>query len=374
MDPRIGARRGPEPPGERPVRARRAGVVVHVAREDEGSGGEPRVGEGAVQASHLVAAGDGAGEDDEVGRRDGDDASVLAVERVGPRERPALVPVVRPPQQRPCRLERGPQRGGREAHASGVVREDQAGGQVRGARHETDGGEGTGHGGGVEVVHLLQREHVGPRRGDGCETPGEGQQPAREGVDGGDGQLGHRPPRVGRGDQSTVVRMTDPTSLPNFMPSSPGNTPNGAPASDTPVRDRVVAVLKGLGIEASIDGDGDIEFAIVDNEGTSTTLFARVAEGDLAVVRFFGQWQLAEPVSPDRNERLARCNDLTMQLNIVKLSLVQESLVVSAEHVITPNADLEILVPLSVNHILQSVGFFFQSWLPVDDAPAGPTA
>jgi hypothetical protein len=168
-----------------------------------------------------------------------------------------------------------------------------------------------------------------------------------------------------------VVRMTDPTSLPNFMPSTPGDTPNGAPASDTPVRDRVVAVLKGLGIEASIDGDGDIEFAIVDNEGTSTTLFARVAEGDLAVVRFFGQWQLAEPVSPDRNERLARCNDLTMQLNIVKLSLVQESLVVSAEHVITPNADLDILVPLSVNHILQSVGFFFQSWLPQDTVSPG---
>jgi hypothetical protein len=169
--------------------------------------------------------------------------------------------------------------------------------------------------------------------------------------------------------------MSDPTSLPNFMPNAPQGGPeagpNGAPASDTPVRDRVVAVLQGLGIEPSIDGDGDIEFAIVDNEGTSTTLFARVAEGDLAVVRFFGQWQLADPVSPDRNERLARCNDLTMQLNIVKLSLVQESLVVSAEHVITPNADLDILVPLSVNHILQSVGFFFQSWLPMDAAGPG---
>src|SRR6478609_1771367 len=162
--------------------------------------------------------------------------------------------------------------------------------------------------------------------------------------------------------------MTDPTSLPNFMPSAPdaGPTasPNGASASDAPVRDRILEVLKGLGIEASVDGDGDLEFAIVDDQGTSTTLFARVAEGDLALVRFFGQWQLAEPVS-------SRCNELTMQLNVVKLSLVQESLVVSAEHVVTPNADLDILVPLSVNHILQSVGFFFQSWLPIDDAPAG---
>jgi hypothetical protein len=159
--------------------------------------------------------------------------------------------------------------------------------------------------------------------------------------------------------------MTDPTSLPNFQPTPPPGGPNGAPAG-TPVRDRIAAELAKLGIQASIDKDGDLEYVV--NE---QTLFARVAEGELPLVRFFGQWQLQEPVSPDRNERLARCNDLTMQLNIVKLSLVQESLVVSAEHVITPNADLDILVPLSVNHILQSVGFFFQSWLPIDDAPAG---
>src|SRR5215217_9442138 len=87
-----------------------------------------------------------------------------------------------------------------------------------------------------------------------------------------------------------------PTSLPNFMPSSPDGPPNGAPVSDAPVRDRILQVLSGLGIEASVDGDGDLEFAIVDDQGVSTTLFARVAEGDLALVRFFGQWQLADPV------------------------------------------------------------------------------
>jgi hypothetical protein len=163
--------------------------------------------------------------------------------------------------------------------------------------------------------------------------------------------------------------MTDPTSLPNFTPHVPAASGNGATQSDTPVRDRILGVLSGLGIEATVDPDGDLEFAIVDEQGTSTTLFARVAEGDLALVRFFGQWQLQEPVSADRNERLARCNDMTLQLNLVKLSLVQESLVVSAEHVITPNADLDVLVPLSVNHILQGVGFFFQSWLPAEGEP-----
>lgn len=156
--------------------------------------------------------------------------------------------------------------------------------------------------------------------------------------------------------------MTDPTSLPNFQPTPPPGGPNGAPAG-TPVRDRIAAELAKLGIQASIDKDGDLEYVV--NE---QTLFARVAEGELPLVRFFGQWQLQEPVSPDKNERLARCNDMTLQLNLVKLSLVQDSLVVSAEQVVTPNADLDILVPLSINHILQSVGFFFQTWQPPEGA------
>lgn len=155
--------------------------------------------------------------------------------------------------------------------------------------------------------------------------------------------------------------MTDPTSLPNFQPHVPAGPPNGASQSETPVRDRILAALGDLGVEANVDKDGDLEFTVNDQ-----TLFARVAEGEIPLVRFFGQWQLQEPVSADRNERLARCNDFTLQLNLVKVTLVQESLVVSVEHVITPNADLDILVPLSINHILQSVGFFFQSWLPTD--------
>jgi hypothetical protein len=156
--------------------------------------------------------------------------------------------------------------------------------------------------------------------------------------------------------------MTDPTSLPNFQPTPPPGGPNGAPAG-TPVRDRIAAELAKPGIQASLDKDGDLEYVV--NE---QTLFARVAEGELPLVRFFGQWQLQEPVSPDKNERLARCNDMTLQLNLVKLSLVQDSLVVSAEQVVTPNADLDILVPLSINHILQSVGFFFQTWQPPETA------
>lgn len=173
----------------------------------------------------------------------------------------------------------------------------------------------------------------------------------------------------------TVDDMTDPTALPNFTPHVLANGANGTGESQTPARDAVLAAVTALGIEAKVDADDDLEYKIVDEEGTETTLFARVAEAQpemevpLALVRFFGQWQLQDPVSPDRNDRIARCNDLTLQLNLVKLTLVQESLVVSVEHVILPGTDLDVLAPLSINHILQSVGIFYQSWAPVEDVP-----
>lgn len=171
----------------------------------------------------------------------------------------------------------------------------------------------------------------------------------------------------------TVGAMSDPTALPNFAAHLPPQQPNGSPGgpdggSQTPVRDRIMESLRTNGIESKIDADGDIEFGIVDSEDNTITLFARVAEGDVALVRFFGQWTLQAPVSADRNERLERLNDLTMQLNLVKLSLVQDNVVVSAEHVVTPATDVDLLVGLSVNHIVQSVGFFFQSWQAQDGA------
>lgn len=178
-----------------------------------------------------------------------------------------------------------------------------------------------------------------------------------------------------RGAVVTVDGMTDPTALPNFTPHVPAHGANGTGQSQTPARDAVLASITELGIDAEVDSDGDLEYRIVDEEGTTTTLFARVAEAQpemevpLALVRFFGQWQLQDPVSPDRNERIARCNDLTLQLNLVKLTLVQESLVVSVEHVLLPGTDLGVLAPLSINHILQSVGIFYQSWAPIEDVP-----
>ena len=65
------------------------------------------------------------------------------------------------------------------------------------------------------------------------------------------------------------------------------------------------------------------------------------------------------------------CNALTAPVHPGKATLWQESRVGSVEHVILPGSDLDVLVPLSINHILQGVGFFYQSWAPIEDVPAG---
>ena len=156
--------------------------------------------------------------------------------------------------------------------------------------------------------------------------------------------------------------MTDPTALPNLSPQPSGglSQQNGADLPEaTPARDRFVAALRELGLDSSVDGDGDLEFKVDDQ-----TLFARVAEGDNPIGRVFGQWQLGEPVSNDPLERLQRTNDFTMQLNLIRICIVNDSLVASGDIVALPSTDLTKMMELTINHLLGSVRLFFQSWLP----------
>lgn len=73
--------------------------------------------------------------------------------------------------------------------------------------------------------------------------------------------------------------MTDPASLPNFPP----------PADEHPLRGRVLDVLQDLEVQPDIDADGDVTFTVNDQN-----LFIRCHEGELQIMRIFGQWQLPE--------------------------------------------------------------------------------
>ena len=134
--------------------------------------------------------------------------------------------------------------------------------------------------------------------------------------------------------------MSDPTSLPNFPP----------PPDEHPLRGRVLDVLIDQGLGPDIDGDGDVAFTVQDQQ-----LFVRCSEGDFQIMRVFGQWAIGDAVPADPLKRLETCNELTLQLNIVKLGLAHDTLVVTAEHVVSAQSDLPTLVAVSTQLVLAGV-------------------
>jgi hypothetical protein len=134
--------------------------------------------------------------------------------------------------------------------------------------------------------------------------------------------------------------MTDPTSLPNFPP----------PPDEHPLRGRVLDVLIDQGLNPDIDSDGDVAFTVQDQQ-----LFIRCTEGDFQIMRVFGQWAIGDAIPSDPLLRLQTCNDITLQLNIVKTGIANGTLVVTGEHVVGPESDLTALVGVTIQLVLAGV-------------------
>lgn len=145
--------------------------------------------------------------------------------------------------------------------------------------------------------------------------------------------------------------MTDPTSLPNFPP----------PGDEHPLRGRVLDALQDEGFRPDIDGDGDVSFKV---EGQQ--LFVHCAEGEVPVMRVFGQWQIGEDLPTDEMTRLRNANDLSLRLNIVKVGVNNGTLVVTAEHIPGPNSDVRALLQISTQLVLTAVQFWHQMMLGQD--------
>lgn len=134
--------------------------------------------------------------------------------------------------------------------------------------------------------------------------------------------------------------MTDPTSLPNFPP----------PPDEHPLRGRVLDALIDQGLAPDIDSDGDVAFTVQDQQ-----LFVRCGEGEFQIMRLFGQWAISDAVPADPLLRMQVCNDLTLQLNIVKTGIANGTLVVTGEHVVTPQTDVRALVAVTIQLVLAGV-------------------
>lgn len=155
--------------------------------------------------------------------------------------------------------------------------------------------------------------------------------------------------------------MTDPTSLPNFPP----------PPHEHPLRGRVLDVLVDLGLQPNLDSDGDVAFSVNDQQ-----LFVRCSEGDVEIMRVFGQWQIQDEMLGDRLKLHETCNELNLNMNCVKTGVAGSTLVVTGEHLVTPGADLPTLVQVSIQVILSGVHIWHQRMLGLDpnidgDTPTG---
>ena len=140
--------------------------------------------------------------------------------------------------------------------------------------------------------------------------------------------------------------MTDPTSLPNFPP----------PPSEHPLRGRVLDALIDGGFEPNIDQDGDVAFTVQDQQ-----LFVRCMEGDFTIMRVFGQWQVGDDVPQDALSQLRACNELTLRLNVVKAGIANGTLVVTGEHVIGPDTDVNALLVVTTQLVLSAVQMWHET-------------
>lgn len=165
--------------------------------------------------------------------------------------------------------------------------------------------------------------------------------------------VGDMAPSVG---SRYVGDMTDPTSLPNFPP----------PAGEHPLRGRVLDALIDQGIQPDIDSDGDVAFTVQDQQ-----LFVRCTEGDLPIMRVFGQWALADPVPSDPLQQLSACNDINLNLNLVKTGLANGTLVVTGEHVATPEADVSALMQVTIQIVLAGVQMWHERILGIESGAEG---
>jgi hypothetical protein len=152
--------------------------------------------------------------------------------------------------------------------------------------------------------------------------------------------------------------MTDPTSLPNFPP----------PANEHPLRGRVLDALIDQGLAPNVDNDGDVAFTVQDQQ-----LFVRCTEGDFQIMRLFGQWAISDTVPSDPLTRLATCNEITLQMNVVKAGLANDTLVVTSEHIVDQTSNVTALVNVSIQLVLAGVQMWHERIMGGGDA-SGPGA
>jgi hypothetical protein len=66
-------------------------------------------------------------------------------------------------------------------------------------------------------------------------------------------------------------------------------------------------------------------------------------------------------VPQDALTRLMACNELTLRLNVVKVGIANETLVVTGEHVVGPDTDIKALLVVTTQLVLSAVHLWHET-------------
>lgn len=146
---------------------------------------------------------------------------------------------------------------------------------------------------------------------------------------------------------ASVAVMTDPAALPTF-----GLPPASGPPPALPLRDRVVAALRGAGHRPAVDEDGDVAVTVQEQ-----LLFVRCVDSVPPLMRVFGQW-LMDDVPCDELARLRAANAVTASVNLAKATVDEDRLAVAVDLLAGDDFHLPSLLDASLDAVLGCV----RSW------------
>ncbi|HEX5535478.1 MAG TPA: hypothetical protein VFX33_17190 [Actinomycetales bacterium] len=150
--------------------------------------------------------------------------------------------------------------------------------------------------------------------------------------------------------------MSDPTSLPSFPP----------PPDEHPLRGRVLDALIDEGGQPVLDDDGDIVIVVNDQR-----MFVRCADGQVPMMRIFGQWRIGETVPADELTRLRVAGDLTTRMNLVKVAVHEDVLFVGIDVLVTPEMPLRVVLNSCFAAVLNSVRMWHENAGGGGESPGG---
>ncbi len=160
-----------------------------------------------------------------------------------------------------------------------------------------------------------------------------------------------------------VIDSTSPTAVPRFVaagPSGPARSGGDAaqPAEqvgrpEPALRARLRQALDEEGFRPEVDTDGDVAVRV---EGQM--LFVRCFDTSPSMIRVFGQWAIGEDVPGDAYTRMRAANALTGALNLVKVTALDDWLVIAVDLVVTEATPLNSLLTATLEAVRGSV----QTW------------